>query len=44
MRLRAQGRFLMEKLMHTYCFADSDQAIDGSGSGVVVKPILRVAA
>lgn len=44
MRLQAQGRFPLEKLVRTYPFADINQAIADSDSGAVVKPILRMAA
>ncbi len=42
MRLQAQGRFPLEKLVRYYDFADINQAIDDSDSGAVVKPILRM--
>lgn len=42
MRLQAQGRFPLEKLVRYYDFADINQAIKDSDSGAVVKPILRM--
>ncbi len=42
MHLQAQGRFPIERLMRPYDFADIDQAIDDSDSGVTIKPILRM--
>ena len=44
MKLQAQGRFPLEKLVRTYPFADINQTIDDSDAGSVVKPILRMAA
>ena len=43
MRLQAQGRFPLEKLIRTYDFDDVNQAIDDSDAGEVVKPVLRMA-
>lgn len=43
MRLQAQGRFPLERLVRTYPFADIEQAIDDSDSGRTVKPILHMA-
>jgi aryl-alcohol dehydrogenase len=42
MKLQAQGRFPLEKLVRYYDFADINQAIEDSDSGKVVKPILRM--
>ncbi len=43
MRLQAQGRFPLEKLVRRYPFADINRAIDDSDAGEVVKPILHMA-
>ena len=42
MRLQAQGRFPLEKLVRRYSFEAINQAIDDSDSGAVVKPILTM--
>ena len=42
MRLQAQGRFPLEKLVKRYDFADINQAVDDSDAGEVVKPILHM--
>ncbi len=42
MRLQAQGRFPLEKLVRPYDFADINQAIDDSDAGDAIKPILRM--
>jgi aryl-alcohol dehydrogenase len=42
MELQLQGRFPLEKLVRFYDFAQINQAIDDSDSGVAIKPVLRM--
>lgn len=42
MRLHAQGRFPLERLVRRYPFADVNRAIDDSDAGEAVKPILMM--
>ena len=40
MRLQAQGRFPLERLVRRYPFAEVNQAIDDSDAGEAIKPVL----
>ena len=42
MRLQAQGRFPLERLVRRYPFAELNQAVDDSDSGEAIKPILMM--
>ena len=42
MRLQAQGRFPLERLVRRYPFAEVNQAVDDSDSGEAIKPILMM--
>lgn len=42
MRLQAQGRFPLERLVRRYPFAEVNQAVDDSDAGDVIKPILMM--
>ena len=42
MRLQAQGRFPLKRLVKRYVFADVNQAIDDSDVGTAIKPILMM--
>ncbi|SMP72222.1 NAD(P)-dependent alcohol dehydrogenase [Novosphingobium panipatense] len=42
MRLHADGRFPLERLVRRYPFAEINQAIDDSDAGTTIKPILMM--
>ncbi len=44
MRLQAEGRFPLDRLIRRYPFAAINEAIDDSDAGAVVKPVLMMAA
>ena len=42
MRLQAQSRFPLERLVRRYPFAEVKQAVDDSDLGEAIKPILMM--
>lgn len=43
MRLQAQGRFPLERLVRRYPFAGVNRAVDDSDTGEAIKPTLMMA-